>query len=669
MRQHPSSSAASEVEAPEGRRRQQRVSSRGLPILRLAVDADTQTVRRLDRGETFVLRGRESTARVVQQQDHTEVFDSNEAGLSWGEKRANDGSWQERWMQQQTGEGEELFGRNSGYDASLQQRWSETWSRSKDRVETEKECEQIDEESGEEPRLLQRWVERTVEEGGRYKRVKEGWDYRGEEPRQWKEETAGRQEANSSPSVSGQREVKQTEVKQTEVKQTEVKQTEVKQTEVKQTEVKQTEVKQTEVKQTGGREKWLAGEVADIEESTETRGKQTRTNKTTKYSDGSVHVEVTYVDDEQRWTEERCDMADGSKWGNKRGVNQHGEKWNEKWLEYKDGEREVDKWAVNAQGDHLWGQKTNFSPDTSQETTEMWEKWISDTQLRISVDTCHVKPKSDGGIDKWGDRNLDTQAFMLDEAGKQKLQNAQVLQETWYDNASEYACDTTMTETAYDTRPDDTTLPPVVKQVKHNKKVGDRYSDGTKWSNERSETSRPDVSSKLALSSVYQDKWWKETSGNKWGDKLYEEYGSEGPTGGTSLECHEKWYDNGTEKQTDRWEIKADGSKEGEKWGERDCDGVSWREKWSTDVEGHRSVLDKSWTTNEDGQTQRWGEHRGQEGSRQWLNKWGGEESHDGSGGREWHNVWDADETGTTKTEDEGSEWRSWWWLDAITSN
>eukprot|EP00922_Rhytidocystis_sp_ex-Travisia-forbesii_P038852 GHVS01057884.1.p1 GENE.GHVS01057884.1~~GHVS01057884.1.p1 ORF type:complete len:907 (+),score=204.13 GHVS01057884.1:441-3161(+) len=638
------------------------------PILRLSVDEDSQTVS-VARGcrpvgESFVIKCKDTTATAVKHDEYTEVFDTNEVGLSWGEKRANDGSWQERWMQQQHQSGDEVkvFGRSSGYDASLQQRWTETWNGCNGKVEIEKECEQIEEDTSSsssahqeepKPRILQRWVERTVEDGQSFSRFKDGWDYRGETPRQWMEETSGKvkkEEDNTKSSSTSSSQQHVGNINLITVGAT----------------GKTVRENYSGGDRNGGdqQEGNQLGVVGDVSEFRETLGEMTRTRKTTKRSGGSVHVEISYDDGRESWTDEWYEMVDGSKCGSKHGVNHNGDKWNEKWLEFKDGTKEVDKWAVSPHGDHLWGEKTSFTAETSEETTERWEKWISDIQLRISVDTYNTRPKGcgDNSVDKWGEKNTDTQTFKVDESGKQKLQYSQVLRDKWHDNATEYVSDKTLSDTTYDTTPQSTTMPAVTKQVKHSKHVGDRYSDGTAWGEEKSETREPSLSSGAdLLRSVYEEKWWKETSGNKWGHKMYADYSPEATTTTDSkrLECHEKWYDNGLEKQTDRWEKNKDGSSAGEKSGERSCDHVTWKEKWQTDVHGNRSVLEKSWSTNEEGMTHRWGEHSGTEGRRQWLNKWTTEERHDGSGGSEGRDVWDDDGAGTSKTEQEGRQWRA----------
>lgn len=138
-------------------------------------------------------------------------------------------------------------------------------------------------------------------------------------------------------------------------------------------------------------------------------------------------------------------------------------------------------------------------------------------------------------------------------------------------------------------------------QVKTGRKRGDRYSDGTEWGENWFEEHRPatahtktdaeevptDASasfrpppgsqppaSLLRLRVRHWDKWWKEPTGNRWGEKLWvatgdriscDEVGLVGryedlESGG---ERHEKWYDNGFERQVDRWELRPDGSKSG----------------------------------------------------------------------------------------------------------
>eukprot|EP00921_Rhytidocystis_pertsovi_P020812 GHVQ01033174.1.p1 GENE.GHVQ01033174.1~~GHVQ01033174.1.p1 ORF type:complete len:736 (+),score=146.46 GHVQ01033174.1:112-2319(+) len=582
------------------------------PILRLHVDRQTGAVLRLPEPNTesttseessefaddktgrgsFVLKASKTTATVVEHEEYTEVYDANEAGLSWGEKRSRDGSWQEKWMQQKQSddEGEQtIFGRNAGYNAELRQRWTETWRHSgDDQVEIEKECEELDAEGN----VIKKWTEENRQDKEKFHKQKEGWESDGS--KSWKEVEHSGADADEAD----------------------------------------------------------AHEVKSVHLREDTTGSITKTTKRSCLRDGSEHTVETYCDELEEWQDEWHDMKEGVKCGMKSGTNKSGIKWNEKWRE-EEGRREIEKWAVSQDGKHLWGEKKIWKDESEQETVERWEKWISTEELRISVEVHNEKTKDSASSgtdkDKWGERTEDIQRFDSD-GQKQLLSSTQVRTEKWYDNGEEYVTDRVNTSTKYQPT---SSQAKAIEQVKRVSQSGDRYSDGTKWGSELAKTSEPSSDQELALQSMYSEKWWVETSGNKWGEKEYEELDQEGQK---QLQCHEEWYDNGTEKQTDRWEIKPDMSKDGEKFGERD--NVRWREKWSTDSKGDRQVHDKSWTEIKDGESHEWGERSGREQGRQWLNKWGKTECHDRTAGREWQSSWDEKGEEETKTEEESKEWR-----------
>ncbi|CEM15615.1 unnamed protein product [Vitrella brassicaformis CCMP3155] len=721
---------------PDIRRR----SATPTPILRLRINADTNEVtvdedsaqRPTDAAapsssagedqpvlripERFRVRAPRSTARVDEHDSHVEVWDSNESGLTWGEKRSRDGTWAEKWMQQQrkvrNDDGTErtvVSGRNNGWNADNGHKWTEKWEKDGLTLKIHKSVQKVDRNG----MVIEAWeeeIEETLmsviaEDGHTTKHIPitQAIRKRGQcelTGRQWQEGTSFEKE----------------------------------------------KVDSFESDEHGLIETSFQGEFEERQGNLR-RGKRTRRD-----AEGTSFNEVWFrevngsgnVLDE--WTDRWRDNADGTKCGEKKGRNTLGEKWHERWVE-RDGDREVDKWAETADSRHRWGEKAGTSHDGTQ-YNEKWERTAEDGREKYFLDKWWSHP--DGG--SWGEKAVDV--HHLDVRGARgagaatddhidsicKVTKSQEYREKWYDNGTEKVIDKWETCTAFDTpdgppsaieedmvytttsaaaaHADDSKAVIAALQngekrlvikgtakeiVKNGEKSGHRYSDSMSWGERWGESFEPkwddlptttttssstetevlprptawkpdvcltgriakpaDSEGEAASASTtdehreilklrvrHWDKWWREGSGNSWGDKKFEDVRE-------SRSKEERWYDNGLEKQVDRWETRADGSKEGEKFGSR-VDGTQWGERWGAGPAGDGEWVDKHWTVQgDDGKAHSWGETWGNEGGKRWFQKWGRAEG--GGEGEEWTEKWDDDGAGNTKTIKEGTAWRA----------
>uniref|UniRef100_A0A0G4I5M0 Uncharacterized protein n=1 Tax=Chromera velia CCMP2878 TaxID=1169474 RepID=A0A0G4I5M0_9ALVE len=781
-----------QVEPAEEFQKQSRekTESSGGPILRLRVDPSTGKVVTADQQndggsasghgrvpDAFVMRQEEGAAVVQEHEEYVEVHDSNEHGLSWGERRANDGSWAERWMQQESGagEGRAVFGRRTGFDVSRQHAWTERWTRRDGVLRVHREVQRVD-EHGE---VLEEWEERVVQHeagaavvSGREKnRASPGVERdtktvvvpplpRGSDnlpPVDSDPGVATCSSSSSSSSSSAFRPIPPAtngkapperpcvaaavhsgsdavELDEPGWPTQIFKRGRNYETGREWVETVRQRPVEVETPAHAAASSHLPNSpqspAARLEESQREFEERldgfVRGRRVWQGHDGSSRNEV-YVRQEtgedgsggEEWHDVWQVSPDGERWGTKRGVNSKGERWHERWFQQPRGRQEVDKWAETADGKRRWGEKTGVG-DNQEEYNERWEKTHDKRHHQVTLDKWW-RHKDKG---EWGEKSRDLVALVDDSAAAEEGANGSAagqrlpqtfveeVKEKWYDNGREREVDKWATETTWDGAPPavsapvengSVSVPPLPAQLREHKpdemrlfvrrrgeKRGNR-TDGTEWGERwqfdegprdgplppSDETSPPPSSSAAASTEAsrgdpntplgsagpsglrvtlrFSDKWWKERTGNRWGEKS-----RESDVDGTVTE---KWYDNGWEKQVDRWRRGPDGESSGEKFGDK-IDGTTWHERWGKKAgagDGSETAtewIDKSWCKHEEGRQFKWGEKSRKEGGRLWSEKWSKREETGGAEGDEWCEIWGKDAEGNTQTERRGNQWR-----------
>ncbi|KFH00557.1 putative at hook motif protein [Toxoplasma gondii VAND] len=723
------------------------------PSLSEAFSTAVATTHRFRYRSTSVAgRGRGSSRGPTDQQlferdTYTDIVHSSEdSGLTWGEKRAKDGSWREKWMQQTMEEEEEdtsegdkgeergsggirtrrtrrrTFGQNHGINESRRERWSERWEEVEGRRRTvEKAVQQLDEDGN----VVQEWFEVIEEnlETGETKVTKAGEDSRAYfgsvcGPQSPREELGDHRERGTTSSLSQDDLNRESETKN-----------------AKQQTSRRARLSRRWKEESHRRVSAETGEdevfwsVFEESQGGREKGRRRRRDRTK----GTEETEVWYraFDSEtgetmETWEERWIEKADGEKWGEKKGVNTQKEEWGEKWRENAAGEREVDRWARTEDGRRQWGEKKgrgrpkkdgegtqengcehSSEERTPEDYTERWEIEHRDDAYVSFTDRWWERPEEGS---RWGEKKKVTHTTLQgppngpnaeDETGA--TDRVVELNEKWYDNGQEKMVDEWRTELLLESAADDNENGPrrILHQVKSGRKHTNRYCDGTQWGENwhQSQAASPGASSSsssatdgnvdsaneadgvvshqvtvqirtpsgrfevhtveasapvLRLASTSRDSWWREPHGNSWGEKMYHdlEQGSE---------QHEKWYDNGHERQVDRWRVAPDGSRTGEKFGSK-TDGTEWREAWGRQASGEGaeedSWIEKRWKErNRDGEgVNEWGETEGSEGRKRWNQKWWKKESW--HGGDEFVEKWEDDGHGNKSTVKLGSTWK-----------
>eukprot|EP00923_Selenidium_pygospionis_P060419 GHVN01106327.1.p1 GENE.GHVN01106327.1~~GHVN01106327.1.p1 ORF type:complete len:913 (+),score=281.23 GHVN01106327.1:111-2849(+) len=688
----------------------------GTPILRLRMDNTNKVTvgddatpstrgspvagdRRSESGglaDGFVMKGVDRS-QVVDRGEYTEVFDTD-GGFSWGEKRANDGHWEERWVERksycegtpssQTSTSPDSPSTSSPSPVSPQRHsppsqevWRQQWKRSEVGIEVKRHVQQLDQED---ETVLEEWFEEELTGGPVSVRVESKNGIHHDTGRVWKTETRYDKKASASRDAPSSGDVEVTPPPE-------------------------------------------VNELVPVFEMFEeglSGGEMRRRTRETRTEDGCVVIrlreeEGTYPNDgtdevitsmEERYRDETT----GATWGCRQGIVDSREShWYERWRkEEAGGDDEVSEVVSKEEKsgedpDHEWGSSDVVYRD-ERESHKRWEtskgtgshdlinSHFSDEWSVEAPDETHEKRKIKNGVKK---RDECIAVKESDEGCVLEFVN---YVETWRDDGVEHVSESNVQKRRYrypgcslrEVRgmKDDTKCERVlILNERSGTKRGARLSEEAEWGENWSETERPDrvvraegvdtvepassstpndeilVSRQsgcgpdLHLSSRFVDKWWKETGENKWGEKRYERFDCTG-TGTEVAEGHEKWYDNGYEAQTDRWECLANGKRRGEKIGWK-RDGSQWAEKWGDkgdqqDDDGEAWV-DKSWTEYKEGQRYNWGETEGRaEGGKKWSQRWGRADCEGGGGGNEWVEKNDDDGVGNVKTEKTGRSWR-----------
>ncbi|XP_055388449.1 uncharacterized protein LOC129617018 [Condylostylus longicornis] len=374
-------------------------------------------------------------------------------------------------------------------------------------------------------------------------------------------------------------------------------------------------------------------------------------------------------------TDEWCRNSEGMKWGKKSGTGAEcvfhhdnsnpsfllcsDDEWHSTWFERPNGDREVVEWKRGVEG--VRGEKSGFSHN-GESYDERWETLEHPVGTQLERRSYSDKWWSGKGDQKWGEKSLKLEKIDEDSV----MMESHVVREKWYDNTVEKSVDNWKVDKEFEKTKEGTSIP--VRLVEHGYKLGDRYADGTEWGEhwgrvyekgelegknlEEIESPRCDESEGVhgvVLRMRHQDKWWRETNGNKWGEKRFVDLK-------LNEERNENWYNNGKEEQVDRWEISEGGIRHGEKFGKAVDGSREWREKWSEKNDDF--WIDKHWTEQQEGgRNVRWGEVEGKEGGKKWRQKWGEDKHVDCDAGHRYVEKWDDDGFGNIKTLKEGEDW------------
>eukprot|EP00914_Ancora_sagittata_P007961 GHVO01015704.1.p1 GENE.GHVO01015704.1~~GHVO01015704.1.p1 ORF type:complete len:790 (+),score=176.94 GHVO01015704.1:37-2406(+) len=345
---------------------------------------------------------------------------------------------------------------------------------------------------------------------------------------------------------------------------------------------------------------------------------------------------------EDRW----YTNPEGDHWGEKSGIKNDGEGWSEKWR-YTENGRLQKSWT--SKKDNLsWGER-NGVDEKFERYCEKWSR-AEGEDGRSDANTIDISHEYKG--DRWGEKT---------NRAIKKIGTTECIEkrdEKWSCN-SHGSNTVEKFGTIYEEDPDE---PGCIHMIKYTKKMH-QETDGTEWGEVQEETmivelgqdpvdldeGNDDVKIK-SIKGTKVDKWWKEASGNKWGNKKFLEHKDNG-----ERVFEEKWYDNGFEKQVDRWIIEPDGSSSGEKFGSKGNSDTTWKEQWAKDKDGERVL--KEWIEEGDSQRHRWGEILGKFGNEIWTEKWNVNEDQFGNWKDEKIEKFEDDGLGNFKTEKTGSVW------------
>ncbi|PHJ16291.1 at hook motif protein [Cystoisospora suis] len=364
--------------------------------------------------------------RVIQHEDYVEtVTRTEDTAFSCGEKKANDGSWREKWMQQtveeeddeeeeeetsvQKGQEEEkggtsrrahgeeatrgrtifrgrrspggarmrrrTFGQNHGVNHATRERWSERWEEVEGRHRTvEKAVQQLDEEGV----VIQEWCEVREEDlrSGETTITKAGEDYR----ESLQADSLSR--TSSSSKIERRRGGESTEEEREGEGEDTVRRGLLR------------DFSSSTTTSRAGCRRWKeenklrvdvkTGEEVEKTEAFEeirggrTRGRRRRYDHHTRMEETEEWSTVMDSDTgelKEKWQERWFQNGEGATWGEKQGVNTLGEEWGEKWRSSASSsgvEREVDRWARTRDGRKRWGEKTGSArvKKSGAETTD-----------------------------------------------------------------------------------------------------------------------------------------------------------------------------------------------------------------------------------------------------------------------------------------------------------
>lgn len=416
----------------------------------------------------------------------------------------------------------------------------------------------------------------------------------------------------------------------------------------------------------------------------ERKGDEVRTEFQEFLQDGSVRtVRTVRLKNGETWKDSWRVEADGSQSGHKEGVNSSQVKWTENWRKTNGGEEEIIKSETAPDGSWKKGSTDFTAHDPDGAIRRHGIRWSktrkhseqTDPEEIIKVieeeftDTWWQDERVDTPLNSWGckvkrSRQFETTAVdqlppISSESEKELTPGAHgsaVMANSFGVCAGENEC-TTHVEKWHDNGVEKHSKKKsilekwseesVLLELEENghsetRKTGTEEAWGENWC-KVSKTDLTESLEKTALKEIviFTDKWWIESNSNKWGKKEFKDKQS-----GDTFE--ENWYENGQEKQVDRWRIKSDGSRRGTKFGERwdpvQNAKISWQEEWG-EKDGCERWTDKKWTHEGGDSTRSWGELTGDRGDNEhWFEKW-----HAGNGD-EFNERYEVDEDGNTKT-------------------
>eukprot|EP00917_Polyrhabdina_sp_WS-2016_P027894 GHVP01059528.1.p1 GENE.GHVP01059528.1~~GHVP01059528.1.p1 ORF type:complete len:660 (-),score=169.77 GHVP01059528.1:1186-3132(-) len=286
-----------------------------------------------------------------------------------------------------------------------------------------------------------------------------------------------------------------------------------------------------------------------------------------------------------------------------------------KWYENKDGSRESDEWTESSSSLERWGEKRGVTMDGEEYSV----KWKNRKDGDFEESSVIRRWDRDGR--SWGEIEND----LIDGTTKRNRI------EKWSNNAEE------STKNVIETRI--TKEDGEEKMLKNIHSSSTRHSDGMHWGENKWTLSRAEQEDSV-IEEIGNDKWWKESHGNSWGEVKSQNFIQQ-------IETEKHWYDNGAEKQVDAWTTEKGKGKNGYKEGNRA--GNYWYEKWEEDEAGNRHTT-KEWSE----PSARWGEFSGNEGKRVWIEKWGDADIEGGK--KSWRNIYDDDGQGTFSNKHYGNE-------------
>ncbi|OEH75013.1 AT hook motif-containing protein [Cyclospora cayetanensis] len=530
---------------------EEEASAPGAPVLRLVSQPSFNVAlpARLHLGSGSGGSGGSNTVSVQHEGFYEEIDSAENGNLRWGRKKANDGSWVEKWAVQTVPQQEPQarvleFGQSQGRNYRTNERWVSRW----------------------EDTARERRVEKVVQEL---------------RPQHKDEEQEGEQEREQAI-------------------------------------LQVWEEEETEDRLTG----------QELELFEETRGSETRGRLQRREADGRVLYQALWRETaggQEAWSEETTFHSDGSKTGTKKGTDPSGTSWEEEWQEQPDATRDSvrRRRTENSRMEERRGVRRSHPDNQLEEYCTTVQVTVKEGCAVECTDTW-VRPAEGGPGKARGSQRKETQIF-----SDGKVVSVEVANEEWEDTGDEFSADLWVEETLvkhqggathrskrqeHDTRQLDLSVGNL-----WGRKKGSRRKDGMQWGEQweetqeipETETEEPEAGQQrvnlhillpggevtsrevvvlqtqpLRRRRRFDDKWWREAHGNSWGTK-------EGVEDSGAV-LRENWYDNGGEKQVDRWKEMPDGSKKGEKFGSK-VDGTQWRESWGCGPGGSDSWVDKSW--------------------------------------------------------------------------
>ncbi|CDJ56299.1 hypothetical protein EMWEY_00016620, partial [Eimeria maxima] len=561
-----------------------------------------------------------SSTVYLQHADYREQIETAENGnLKWGQKEANDGSWVEKWavqtlpkpqqqqqQQQQQEEQQEQrvleFGQSQGRNYQTNERWISRWQETERERRMEKVVQELQQqeeqqqehqqqEQQQQQEVLQEWEEEETEDkiNGILKISKRGTDSRSGEGRNWSLRLLKRKhQAAATAATRDTGEAMDDGAQGT----------------------GEDLLAESSVLLPAAAAATAAEAAAnlqpghELEVFEETRGMETRGRLQHRRTDGRLVFEATWrevaaaatateteattaaakeVQQECMWIDE-----DGTKRGLKKGRDKDGGSWEEEWKENCDGTRESIKRRQMQHGE--WEETTGVrraaQGDNQQHLEEFSnrvERTYGDGHIVESTDSW-LRPLDGSGAAR-GTQRRETQTF-----DGHKLTCVEMLVVVVvllllvvFGVACAFGFSVFQLLMLL-------LLLLALLLNRWGRKKGNRRTDGMEWGERWEEvegledtaaqqqqqqqqeqqhlririllpggevTTRQVLllqQQPMQIKRRYEDKWWIEASGNSWGHK--EGFDEDG------AKLREKWYDNGNEKEVDRWKEMPDGAME-----------------------------------------------------------------------------------------------------------